>query len=221
MLKSTFKSFLAGGLAVLSILSLCACKADLPASLEEEEFAPVSSVTAGADETSDLSGKMHFRIYYANAAGTKLAPEIKLAEYSKDFRHTDTLAKAILSQMLSAPTSKNLQKTLPEGTAINSVIAVGDCLTVDLNQTFYDDLAANAKTAPLVLASIVTTLTELKDITCVTFLCEGKAPSVSGNFTKLTRNTAVVAASLEITTLAEINQDAVEVGVSSEDVALE
>lgn len=220
MLKS-IKSFLAGGLAVLSILSLCACKADLPASLEEEEFAPVSSVTAETDETNNLSGKMHFRIYYANATGTKLAYETKLAEYNKEFRHTDALAKAMLAEMLLVPNNKNLQKTMPEGTVVLSVVAVGDCLTVDLCQGFYDDLAANPKTAPLVLASIVTTLTELKEITCVTFLCEGKAPSISGNFTKLTRNTAVVAASLEITTLAEINQDAVEAGVSLEDVALE
>ena len=117
--------------------------------------------------------------------------------------------------------NKNLQNTLPEGTVINSVVAVGDCLTVDLCQKFYDELAANPKTASLVLASIVTTLTELKDINCVSFLCEGKLPSVSGNFTKLTRNTAVVAASLEITTLAEVVQDAVEAGVSLEDVALE
>ncbi len=221
MLKPKFKSFIAGGLLALSVLPLCACTSDVPTAAEEEDFAPVSSVTAGAEETTDLSGKMHFRIYYANAAGNKLAAETKLADYTKEFRHTDTLAKAILSQMLLPPSNKNLQKTMPEGTVINSVIAVGNCLTVDICQAFYDDLAANEKTASLVLASIVTTLTELKDITYVTFLCEGKAPTISGNFTKLTRNTAVVAASLEITTLAEINQDAVEAGVSLEDVTLE
>ncbi|MBR5280120.1 MAG: GerMN domain-containing protein [Clostridia bacterium] len=221
MLKSTFKSMLAGGLTILSILSLCACKAEIPTGTEDENFAPVSSVAVGTEETSALSGKMHFRIYYANATGTKLAPEIKLTEYSKDFRHTDTLAKAMLSQMLVPPANQKLQKTLPEGTIINSVIAVGNCLTVDLCQAFYDNLAANTKTAPLVLASIVTTLTELKDITYVTFLCDGKTPAMSGNFIKLTRNSAVVAAALEITTLAEINQDAVEAGASWEDVVLE
>lgn len=221
MLKPKLKALIAGGLLTLSLFSLCACKSDVPATSEEEEFAPVSSVTAGADETNDLSGKMHFRIYYANAAGTKLAYETKLAEYNKEFRHTDTLAKAILAEMLLAPSNKNLQKTMPEGTVVRSVVAVGDCLTVDICQSFYDDLAANPKTAPLVLASIVTTLTELKEITSVSFLCEGKLPSIQGNFTKLTRNTAVVAASLEITTLSEINQDAVEAGISWEDVALE
>lgn len=221
MLKPKLKAFIAGGLLTLSVFSLCACKSDVPTVSEEEDFAPVSSVTAGTDETNDLAGKMHFRIYYANAAGTKLAFETKLAEYNKDFRHTDTLAKAILSEMLLAPSNKNLQKTMPEGTVINSVVAVGDCLTVDICQAFYDDLSANPKTASLVLVSIVTTLTELKDITSVSFLCEGKLPSIQGNFTKLTRNTAVVAASLEITTLAEVNQEAIEAGVSLEDVALE
>ncbi|MBR5500823.1 MAG: GerMN domain-containing protein [Clostridia bacterium] len=221
MLKQKLKSWAARGLVVLSVFSLCACKADMPTALEEENFAPVSSITAGSEETGDLSGKMHFRIYYANAAGTKLAFETKLADYNKDFRHTDTLAKAILSQMLLPPSNKNLQKTMPENTVIRSVIAVGDCLTVDLGQSFYDDLAANSKTASLVLASVVTTLTELKDISYVTFLCEGKAPSIQGNFTKLSRNTAVVAAALEITTLAEVIQDAVEAGVSLEDVSLE
>ncbi len=221
MLKLKLKSLVAGGLLTLWAFSLFGCKSDAPTSAEGEDLAPVSSITVGKDDTSDLSGKMHFRVYYANAAGTKLAYETKLADYNKDFRHTDTLAKAILAQMLLPPGNKNLQNTLPEGTVINSVVAVGDCLTVDLCQKFYDELAANPKTASLVLASIVTTLTELKDVNSVSFLCEGKLPSISGNFTKLTRNTAVVAASLEITTLAEVIQDAVEAGVSLEDVALE
>ncbi len=196
---------------------LCACNSSKPTSLSNDEYAPVSSLTMEDTQAAALSGKMHFRIYYANATGNKLAPETKLVDYAREFKRPDALAKAVLEQMLLAPQNSSLQKTMPEGSSVLSVVVAGDIATVDLNEAFYQSLAASQKTAPLVLASVVTTLTELKEITYVSFLCEGKAPTIPGNFTKLTRNAAVLTASVEIATLADLNQEIIEAGIALEE----
>ncbi len=202
---------------ILGIGLLCACSKNTPASLSDDEYAPVSSLTMEDAQAAALAGKMHFRIYYANAAGNKLASETKLVDYLREYKRPDALAKAMLEQMLLAPQNSNLQKTMPEGAGVISVVVAGDIATVDLNEAFYQSLAASPKTSSLVLASIVTTLTELKEITYVSFLCEGNAPTISGNFSKLTRNSAVLTASVEIATLADLNQDTIEAGIALEE----
>lgn len=202
---------------VLGAGGLCACSKSVPASQSDDEYAPVSSLTMEDAQAAALSGKMHFRIYYANAAGNKLVSETKLIEYAREYKRPDALAKAMLEQMLLPPQNSKLQKTMPEGSSIISVVVAGNIATVNLNEAFYQSLAASTKTAPLILASMVTTLTELKEITYVSFLCEGNAPTISGNFYKLTRNGAVQTASIEIATLAELNQEILEAGIALEE----
>lgn len=220
MLKSNFKKIATLIAALLVLGTLCACNDDSTTAAAGDEYAPVSSLTLPETEAAALSGKMHFRIYYANATGTKLASETRLVDYNRQYRRTDALAKDMLSQMLEAPQNSNLQKTMPDNTEIHSVVVAGNIATVDLNSAFYECLAAEPKTAPLVLASIVTTLTELKEITYVSFVCDGQTPNVAEgtlNFSKLTRNTANVAASLEITTLAALNEEALEAAIALEE----
>ncbi len=217
MVNSKLKGMILTGLLAATFCTLCACNKSTPVANVDDEYAPVSSLTMEETEAASLSGKMHFRIYYANASGTKLAPETKFTDYVREFKRPDALAKVMLGQMLMAPQNGNLQKTVPEGTQIHSVVIAGNCATVDLNKTFYESLESAPKTAPLVLASIVTTLTELKEVTYVSFLCDGNAPTISGTFSKLTRNAAIVSASLEITTLADLTQEVIEAGLALEE----
>ena len=201
---------------ILSTGFLCACSQSSQTALSEDEYAPVSSLTMETAQSTVLSGKMHFCIYYANAQGNKLVAETKLIDYNKDYKRADALAKAMLEQMFLPPQNSSLQKTMPEGSSVISVVVAGDIATVNLNEAFYKSLATTPKAIPLILASIVSTLTELKEITYVSFLCEGNLPSISGNFSKLTRNSAVQTASAEIVTLAEFNQSIVEAGIAAE-----
>ncbi len=220
MLKSKLKHVCLLMSILLATGILCSCNNAKPVSSDQDEYAPVSSLTMTNTEAAALAGKMHFRIYYANAAGTKLAWETKMTDYVKEFRRPDALAKAMLEQMLLAPQNSNLQKTMPEGTKIQSVVVAGNVATVDLNAAFYESLSANPKTAPLVMAALVTTLTELKEVSCVSFLCDGKTPTVSNSnlsFNKVTRNAAVISASLEITTLSQIAEAVIEAGIAQEE----
>lgn len=217
MLNSKIRLTALLALCIMAASLFCACSQSAPVSLADDEYAPVSSLTMGEAQGSTLSGKMHFRIYYASAAGNKLVPETKLVDYDKEYKRPDALAKAMLEQMLLSPQNNKLQKTMPEGSAIISVVVAGDLASVNLNEAFYESLAASPKTSSIILASIVATLTELKEITYVSFLCEGNTPTISGNFSKITRNAAVLTASAEITTLADFNQSLIEASIALEE----
>ena len=45
----------------------------------------------------------------------------------------------------------------------------------------------------------------------------GNTPTISGNFSKITRNAAVLTASAEITTLADFNQSLIEASIALEE----
>ncbi len=80
----------------------------------------------------------------------------------------DTPYLYIVNLLIAGPKSENLQKPIPEGTKVNKVELIGDCVTVDLSSEFINMSGTNA------IYSIVNSLTEFKDVTSVKFLINGE-----------------------------------------------
>lgn len=80
----------------------------------------------------------------------------------------DTPYLYVVNLLIDGSKNENLQNPIPEGTKVNKVELIGDCVTVDLSNEFLNMSGMNA------IYSIVNSLTEFKDVTSVKFLIDGE-----------------------------------------------
>lgn len=80
----------------------------------------------------------------------------------------DTPYLYVVNLLLAGPKSENLQSPIPEGTKVNNIELVGDCVKVDLSSEFLNMSGTNA------IYSIVNSLTEFKDVTNIKILIDGE-----------------------------------------------
>ncbi len=162
-----------------------------------DEYTPTSSLVLTDQEAAALSGKVRTAAYFVTEKGDKLAGEFHLIEFTAKDKRTDRLLKKAIEELIAGPANSALQKTLPEGTEVNSVKITGGKAVIDFNQKFSDGLPSDKKLTELVVYSVVNTATEFKEITSVVITVDGKAieNTQSGfSFTAMTRNSALVTA---------------------------
>lgn len=78
----------------------------------------------------------------------------------------------LITFLLEGPDNENFESAIPSGTRLISVIQDKDCLIVDLSSEFMNTNTPEERSNAIY--SIVNTVTELKEITSVKFLVEGK-----------------------------------------------
>ena len=78
----------------------------------------------------------------------------------------------LINLLIEGPTSDELEKTIPEGTVLNSVKLINDTLVVDFSETFINN-TADVNMASNIVYSIVNTLTQFNEINSVKFLING------------------------------------------------
>lgn len=80
----------------------------------------------------------------------------------------DTPYLYVVNLLIQGPKNENMQNPIPEGTKVNKVELIGDCINLDLSSEFLNMSGTNA------IYSIVNSLTEFKDVTSVKFLINGE-----------------------------------------------
>ncbi len=158
-----------------------------------DEYTPVSSITLSDAEAASLNGSVKVKLYYRTQEGSRISSEVKLLQFTDEYKKTDVLASKMIEMLIAGPSNPALVRTLPEGTALNSVHIKGGVIYVDLNEAFAKAVSEDPR-ANLTAYSIADTLTEFKNITEVAVTSGGnKIESVSGcDFSKLCRNTEIV-----------------------------
>lgn len=82
--------------------------------------------------------------------------------------------KELIEILINGPKSENLEKTIPDGTKINSVEIKGNVVYVDLSKEFIDNHIGQLENESKTIYSIVNTLTELNEVTFVKILIDGE-----------------------------------------------
>lgn len=82
--------------------------------------------------------------------------------------------QTILSLLMEGPKNSDLTKTIPEGTKVNKVERKGDTVIVDFSSEFIDNHPEGKEAEQNTIDSIVKSLTELKEVSQVQILINGK-----------------------------------------------
>lgn len=80
----------------------------------------------------------------------------------------------IMKLLIEGPKVGNLEKTIPDGTKINSIIIKGSIVYLDLSREFIDNHEGGLDKESQTIYSIVNTLTELNEVSSVKILIDGQ-----------------------------------------------
>ena len=132
--------------------------------LELSDFLP-------ADDTA-TSDQVTVRLYFSDLQGRYLQEETR----SKSSSGEEELPEYILQQLLVGPESENARNVLPEGTKLLGVQTEEGVCTVNFSMEFLRNRPKTHRLARLAVFAVVNSLTELPQVECVRFLCEGESP---------------------------------------------
>ncbi|MGI6050059.1 MAG: GerMN domain-containing protein [Acetivibrionales bacterium] len=163
-------------LILISILMLCSCGIDRH---NEDDMGyednPVSSINIDEEEAAALNEKLPVVLYFGDAEKSKLVKEIRYIDIKEAKKGAETLASAIIKELLKGPKSEGLTAIIAEGTSLRSAIIINERVaTVDFTKEFIDNHPGGKELAELTLYSVVNTLTEMKEIERVKFTINGK-----------------------------------------------
>lgn len=163
-------------LILISILMLCSCGIDRH---NEDDMGyednPVSSINIDEEEAAALNEKLPVVLYFGDAEKSKLVKEIRYIDIKEAKKGAETLASAIIKELLKGPKSEGLTAIIAEGTSLRSAIIINERVaTVDFTKEFIDNHPGGKELAELTLYSVVNTLTEMKEVERVKFTINGK-----------------------------------------------
>jgi germination protein M len=141
-----------------------------------DEVQPVSSVVMNEDDAKKLSDKVPIHLYFSNQTTNKLNLEVRYIPLSEAKKSVNNLATVIVKELVKGPSpDTGLKATIPADTKLYSgVIVNSGTAIVDLSQDFINKHPGGKVEEQLTIYSIVNSLTELKEISKVKFLINGK-----------------------------------------------
>ncbi|HHV28450.1 GerMN domain-containing protein [Acetivibrio mesophilus] len=151
---------------------------------DNEDAYVASSIVLSEADAEQISNKAPIRLYFANDDNSKLKLEIRYIPVSETTKSVNHLAEIIVNELIKGPKVAGMKATIPEGSKLRSQIKIdGDVAIVDFSKEFRDNHPGGKAEERMTIYSIVNSLTELKEISKVKFLIEGKSSSeYKGNF---------------------------------------
>lgn len=107
-------------------------------------------------------------LYFATEDAAKVVPEVRA------MAPTDSVARAALEQLIQGTKNPKLVNLFPKGTKVRKITIKDHIAYVDFSEAILKNSSTGSATERLLIASIVNTLTEFKDIYKVQILVEGK-----------------------------------------------
>lgn len=138
---------------------------------QEKENQVIEEIIPEQEISEEQERKTIIKLYFQDK---------ETGELMEEFRTIDAKLLAnnpceeLIRLLIEGPQGENLQKTLPEGTKINSIKIEGNTVYVDLSKEFIDHHAEGIENERNTIYSIVNTLTELNEVTFVRILIEGQ-----------------------------------------------
>lgn len=199
------------------ILSFCAgCSDTDKFGLGDNEDACVaSSIALSEVDAQQISDMAPIRLYFANEDNSKLKLEIRYIPVSETTKSVNYLAEIIVNELIKGPKVAGMKATMPTDTKLRSQIKIdGDVATIDFTKEFRDNHPGGKAEERMTIYSVVNSLTELKEISKVKFLIEGKSSSdYKGNFrfnTEFPRSAQLISSKAEPSGAANSNGDAAD-----------
>lgn len=112
-------------------------------------------------------------LYFGDSQAEYVAAEKRTVEVKEPVT-TEKLAEAIVQALISGPQTKGLYATLPPETRLLSVKIKDSTAYVDFSQELISKHWGGSAGETMTIYSVVSSLTELKEIKKVQFLVEGK-----------------------------------------------
>ena len=134
--------------------------------MTEESFVENPGKQINSIQTTTL------HLYYANADGNGLVECEKEVQYSSNI----SMEKLIMENLLKGPDDKNLKAPLPEGTNLVNVTTTNGICYVTLDEAFLNQNYEIQE--PIVIYSIVDSLSEISTISKVQISVNGKTSGV-------------------------------------------
>lgn len=118
----------------------------------------LDSFVENPGEQINSSQKATLKLYFSNKAGTRLVPETREVHYSSNI----SLEKLVMEQLIEGPRKSGLLATIPSETKLITITVVDGVCYVNLDEMFLNQNQEISE--PVVLYSIVDSLTELTEI---------------------------------------------------------
>ncbi len=133
-------------------------------------LAPEGTDTQGAADKTAITDPFEVTLYFADAKGNTLVPEVRTIEKSEG------IARATIGELIKGPSPGNgLLPTVPQGTSLLDINVKEDGLCiVDFSSEFLGEVSGEVIDDNLMVYSVVNTLTEFPAIDRVEFRIDGE-----------------------------------------------
>lgn len=184
------------------------------ASNDEEAMMAASSIALNEKDAQQLSDKLPIYLYFANEDYTKLKLEVRYIPSTEAKKSDEHLAEIIVNELIKGPNNEDLQPIIPKEAQLKAGVKLSKGVaTVNFNKAFVDKHEGGKAKEQMTIYSIVNSLTEMKSISQVKFLVEGKKKSkFKGDFkfdNPFPRTTALI--SKKIASLPAISEEETQV----------
>jgi len=112
-------------------------------------------------------------LYFGDQNAEYVVPELRELKVPEDINQADFIRR-ILDELIRGPQLPGLKRTIPPEVKVQRVLVNGNLVTVDFSQEMHTKHWGGAAGEAMTLNSIVNTLTELPDISCVLLTVDGK-----------------------------------------------
>ena len=111
-------------------------------------------------------------LYFRNKATKEIEPEARLIDVKELVKEP---YKTLMKLLMQGPKKDSLEKTIPEGTIINSIELENDTLIIDFSKEFIEKIEGGKEAEEQVIESIVNTMTELTEVNSIKILIDGES----------------------------------------------
>lgn len=165
-------------LAMIMILALTMCSCGKDKKDQDamgDELTPISSITIDEEEAAALNEKVPVVLYFGDEQQNKLVKEIRYVDIKEAKKGAESLASAMVKELIKGPKAEGLTPLIAEGTTLRSPVTIKERVAVvDFTKEFVDNHPGGKELAELTVYSVVNSLTEMKEIERVKITINGK-----------------------------------------------
>lgn len=168
---------------IVSVCGLAGCGSLKNITINDvaEKIYPVSCTVISEEEAKKIQDKVPIHLYYATKQNKLKLVVRYIPNTNQDI---NKIATIVIEELMKSPKERELYNVIPKGTKLRKPVRVQDNVAyVDLSEEFINNHKGGKEGEEMTIFAIVNSLTELKDISRVSFKINGKVlKEYKGNF---------------------------------------
>ncbi|MFR8104486.1 MAG: GerMN domain-containing protein [Clostridia bacterium] len=132
---------------------------------------PMTEITPQEEVSEEQLRQTMVTLYFQNKENATLMPEARIIDVKELAQNP---YEKLVQLLMEGPKSEKLEKTIPEGTKLNSSILKGDILILDFSKEFIENCKEGEEAEKNVVYAIVNTLTELTEVNSIKITIDGE-----------------------------------------------